>query len=863
VGASQIGLASGGQDRGAAVAAKNAAVISLRRSLLGPVLWSRAQEDIMQRQKRSGQTAKQKSVMALFGVSGAIACSIVAMHPGCAEETPPPAIEPITEETTVQQGQLSESGIERVIPIHFALLKLTQGGPEVLTLEQLQLVVRQANVAFRPAGVQFYISAIEQFVTPSLFVNGWDNSVSWASVVTDIKQIFPNALTSFNTPTGNKSVMEWLDLASSNWGPKDELFISIGEGGGQVWGVMPSDGRGLAGGKGPLSDAGTFVHELGHHLGLMHTFELENPLPIDPETGTQETMNDYWDLIYGYENPPRFFANRQEAVNYSGTKLAKNHYLPNTGQCGQLKGSPPMWDPPTCDNCRQDPNTCKVTCDLQVPLAGGGTSTFAVTTGAAGQAGVGAEGISFVFPGENPPTTNGYGLNLMVYTGGCANTANRLMSFSTSQARLIRKNLRFRQAQDATSRLVVNGNVQPTYRDMLGKYAGNQSLSFRLDFDGDGRRDIAVFHPADGVPGHTGQFRIRTSSSNYAAASEIVANFGTIGDVPVPADYDGDRITDIAVWRTMGPNGDSPFDNRGFWIWCPSTINPTCNPAISPPVSMIWGQRSDIPLPGTNFDGRGVTPELAVYRPSTKTFHWAFNAVSNPVFTAANTASKTFEAIASEVIPRVGFYDSDNKTDLVVFDPATTRFDYSLSGNGFATQVLRAFNMGPANSGGPTAQRAPFPVTTYTTGCKEVFSVWNPNNYVYSTMWTPLSTNTVSTCGFGTAGDIPIGNSIDRPTFDGRSDRLIRRNELNSGAVTVHLDSAAESCFTNYGAATLSGVSQRAAVFSAQDGSGDGLPDIWWFDPDKMTWGFFKSDANFGSGQAGPYTLGQPHDLPL
>jgi hypothetical protein len=123
--------------------------------------------------------------------------------------------------------------------------------------------------------------------------------------------------------------------------------------------------------------------------------------------------------------------------------------------------------------------------------------------------------------------------------------------------------------------------------------------------------------------------------------------------------------------------------------------------------------------------------------------------------------------------------------------------------------------------------------------------------------------NTISTCGFGIDGDIPIGNSIDRPTFDGRSDRLIRRNELNSTNVTIHIDSSSQTCFGNYGAATLTGVSQRAAVFSGQDGSGDGLPDMWWFDPDKMTWGFFKSDNNFGSGMSATYTLGQPHDLPL
>lgn len=72
--------------------------------------------------------------------------------------------------------------------------------------------------------------------------------------------------------------------------------------------------------------------------------------------------------------------------------------------------------------------------------------------------------------------------------------------------------------------------------------AANAASRTPFDFDGDGRADLSVFRPSEGI------WHVNRSSSNQLSS----AQFGLSSDKLTPADYDGDGKTDFAVYRGDG-----------------------------------------------------------------------------------------------------------------------------------------------------------------------------------------------------------------------------------------------------------------------------------------------------------------------
>lgn len=107
-------------------------------------------------------------------------------------------------------------------------------------------------------------------------------------------------------------------------------------------------------------------------------------------------------------------------------------------------------------------------------------------------------------------------------------------------------------------------------------------------------KDIAIWRPSNGVWYILGSRDGKVSYIQWGITTPFPT--GGIEDVPVPADYDGDKIDDIAVWR--------PVDGRWYVL--------TSKSGFSKSVSTEWGIYGDIPVPA-DYDGDGRA-DAAIFR---------------------------------------------------------------------------------------------------------------------------------------------------------------------------------------------------------------------------------------------------------
>jgi hypothetical protein len=108
------------------------------------------------------------------------------------------------------------------------------------------------------------------------------------------------------------------------------------------------------------------------------------------------------------------------------------------------------------------------------------------------------------------------------------------------------------------------------------------------DFDLDFRADLGVWRPSDGT------WNVLPSSNGYTGFITGLQGiqWGLPGDIPVPSDFNGEGWPDLVVWR--------PSDGT-WYIRYSSLGDDTTYPTSE---SFQWGQLGDVPLPNDyNFDG--------------------------------------------------------------------------------------------------------------------------------------------------------------------------------------------------------------------------------------------------------------------
>lgn len=168
-----------------------------------------------------------------------------------------------------------------------------------------------------------------------------------------------------------------------------------------------------------------------------------------------------------------------------------------------------------------------------------------------------------------------------------------------------------------------------------------------FDFDGDGISDIAVFRPVagplSGTPetGPGAQWWLLHSQD----LSTRGAAFGISSDIPVPADFTGDGKEDIAFFRPgIGDWYVLRSDDATFFAF-------------------PFGVSGDIPAPG-DFDGDG-TADPTVYRAQHGVWYSFLSGSSQTVATPFGVNGDR---------PLIGDYDGDGQDDIAIYRPSANQW---------------------------------------------------------------------------------------------------------------------------------------------------------------------------------------------
>ncbi len=264
---------------------------------------------------------------------------------------------------------------------------------------------------------------------------------------------------------------------------------------------------------------------------------------------------------------------------------------------------------------------------------------------------------------------------------------------------------------------------------ILDVNAPSLSPRTQYDFDGDLKVDFAVYRDGNTLNAPSYWHILRSSNNTYQGIQH-----GASGDKPVPADWNGDGTTDVAVWRP----------STGVWY--------TSTNAASNYGAFHWGQNGDVPLPG-DFDGDGKA-DYAVYRPSVG--YWY-------LLKSANGAYQEQQFGTSTDKPVLGDFDGDGKTDIAFYRPGASPLADSF------WHVIRSSNGQFLSTQFGRGEDKPVPAD-YDGDGRTNFAVFRPSDFTWYT-----STNPAINYGayqWGAEGDVPAPADFDADT---RADLVIFR----------------------------------------------------------------------------------------
>lgn len=185
-----------------------------------------------------------------------------------------------------------------------------------------------------------------------------------------------------------------------------------------------------------------------------------------------------------------------------------------------------------------------------------------------------------------------------------------------------------------------------------------------FDFTGDGRTDWATIANLGAPAGTALRWKILGNPAPAAPNTAFKRDFdyGLRGDFPVSRDYNGDRKTEVAVWRAGTPGihyiAQFPIGNEGV----------TLERAVP------WGQTGDRLTAQGDYDGDGKIDYTAVRRDATTP--------DNLIWHIMSSSTGTFKTIQFGAAPGgTGFrvtegadFNGDGRDELVLFTFNNTTF---------------------------------------------------------------------------------------------------------------------------------------------------------------------------------------------